>query len=160
MIRLAQQAGHDRVVGVDETTALVVDRAEGTGEVIGRNGVSVIDVDERGATWSYLTRGDRIDLENGQVAPAADATALVRTGDGPMERPDIWDSIAGDTPGVYSLVDQALALVASAADTATGTTLETDPQYVTTLRVLPETTGWETSAGVSFARLDLTITPR
>jgi len=160
MIKLAQETGHRQVVGIDETTALVVDRATGTGEGIGRNGVSVLDVDQSGATWSYLTRGDRVDLARGPVTRATDAIDVVRDGDGPADRADIWDSIATDDPGVYSLVDQALALITSAADTATGTTLETDPQYVTTLTFGPTTTTWKTSAGVSFAQLDLVITPR
>jgi len=162
MIKLAQKTGHRQVVGVDETTALVVDRATGQGEVIGRNGVSVLAVGKRGAVWSYLTRGDRVDLERGLVTRAADATAIVRGGEGPAHRADIWDSIATDEddPGVYSLVDQAIALVTSAAHTATGTTLEADPQYTTTLSVQPRTVSWETSAGASFAYLDLTISPR
>ena len=162
MIKLAQQTGHRQVVGVDETTALVVDRASGAGEVIGRNGVSVLTVDavDPGADWSYLTRGDRVDLATGDVTPAADAIDVVREGAGPAERADIWDSVAADAPGIYSLVDQAIALVTSAATVATGTTLETDPQYVTTLTSEPSTTTWETSAGFSFAHLDLAIAPR
>ncbi|KRF34679.1 cyanophycinase [Nocardioides sp. Soil805] len=160
MIRLAQDTGHRQVVGIDETTALVVDRATGAGEVIGRNGVSVLAVDRRGASWSYLTRGDRVDLRRGTVSRAADAIDVVRAGDGPAERADIWDSVAADDPGVYSLVDQALALMASTASVATGTTLEDAPRYVTTLTVQPTTAVWETTAGVSFAGLALTIAPR
>ncbi|HEX5918042.1 MAG TPA: cyanophycinase [Nocardioides sp.] len=160
MIRLAQQTGHRQVVGIDETTALVVDRASGSGEVIGRNGVSVLDVVDHGASWSYLTRGDRVDLVGGTVTRAPDAVDVVRTGDGPAERADIWDSVAADDPGVYSLVDQAVALVTSGAASATGTTLETSPQFVTTLTVQPGTGAWRTSAGVSFSGLDLTIAPR
>ena len=160
MIRLAQQTGHRQVVGIDETTALVVDRATGTGEVIGRNGVSVLDVRDRGASWTYLTRGDRVDLVQGTVTRAPDAADVVRAGDGPAERADIWDSVAADDPGVYSLVDHAVALVGSGAASATGTTLETGPQFVTTLSVTPSTGAWRTSAGVSFSRLYLTVAPR
>lgn len=159
MIRLARDTGHRQVVGVDETTALVVDRASGTGEVIGRNGVSVLRVGATTATWSYLTRGDRVDLATGAVTPAANALDVVRQGDGPAERADIWDSVAADAPGVYGLVDQAVALVTSTATTATGTTLETDPRFVTTLTAGPGTSAWETGAGVSFTHLDLTIAP-
>ena len=160
MIRLARDTGHRQVVGVDETTALVVDRATATGEVIGRNGVSVMEVGPEATSWSYLTRGDRVDLVDGAVTRAADATDVVREGEGPAERADIWDSVAAADPGVYSLVDQAIALTTSGATTATGTTLETDPQFVTTLTVGPATSTWETSAGVSFAHLDLAIAPR
>lgn len=160
MIRLAQDTGHRQVVGIDETTALVVDRAAGVGEVIGRNGVSVLAVDRRGASWSYLTRGDRVHLRRGLVSRAADAADVVRAGSGPAERADVWDSIAADDPGTYGLVDQAIALMTSGASVATGTTLEDDPQYVTTLTVQPSTGVWETSAGVSFAGVDLTIARR
>lgn len=160
MIRLAQDTGHGQVVGVDETTALVVDRSTGTGEVIGRNGVSVLGVDAAGASWSYLTRGDRVDLVRGSVLRADDATDVAREGAGPAERADIWDSIAADDPGVYSLVDQAIALMTSSAGAATGATLETEPQYVTSLTVRPGTEVWETSAGISFAHLHLAIAPR
>lgn len=160
MIRLARATGHRQVVGVDETTALVVDRSTGTGEVIGRNGVSVLAVEAAGASWSYLTRGDRVDLVRGSVLRADDATDVAREGAGPAERADIWDSVAADDPGVYSLVDQAIALMTSSAGAATGTTLETEPQYVTTLTVRPRTEVWETSSGVSFAHLDLAIAPR
>lgn len=159
MIRLARDTGHRQVVGVDETTALVVDRASGTGEVIGRNGVSVMEVGPETTAWSYLTRGDRVDLVHGTVTRAADAHDVVREGDGPAQRADIWDSVAAAEPGVYSLVDHAIALTTSGATTATGTTLESDPRFVTTLTVGPATSAWETSAGVSFAHLDLTIAP-
>ncbi|HSF37653.1 MAG TPA: cyanophycinase [Nocardioides sp.] len=159
MVRLARDTGHGQVVGVDETTALVVDRASSTGEVIGRNGVSVMRIEPETTSWSYLTRGDRVDLVEGTVTRAADARAVARQGDGPAERADIWDSVAADDPGVYSLVDQALALVTSTATTATGTTLETDPRFVTTLIAGPGTSSWETGAGLSFAHLDLTIAP-
>jgi cyanophycinase len=160
MIRLARDTGHRQVVGVDETTALVVDRATAMGEVIGRNGVSVLEVEPDVTSWSYLTRGDRVDLTSGEVTRAAGAADLAREGEGPAERPDAWDSIAGDDPGVYGLVDQATALVTSAATTATGATLETDPQFVTTLTVGPGTSAWRTTGGVSFAHLALTIAPR
>jgi cyanophycinase len=160
MIRLASQTGHRQVVGIDETTALVVDRARGTGEVVGRNGVSVLEVTDDGASWSYLTRGDRVDLVRGTVRRADDAVDVARNGDGPAERADIWDSLAAEDPGVYSLVDQAVALMTSSATRATGTSLEADPQFVTTLTVRPGTATWETSAGVSFSHLDLTIAPR
>ena len=159
MIRLAQQTGHRQVVGIDETTALVVDRASGTGEVIGRNGVSVIDVVDRGVSLSYLTRGDRVDLVHGTVTRAPDAVDVERSGDGPAERADMGP-VAADDPGVYSLVDQAVALMTSGATSATGTTLETGPQFVTTLTVRPESETWRTSAGVSFSHLDLAIAPR
>ena len=159
MIRLARDTGHRQVVGVDETTALVVDRASGTGEVIGRNGVSVLRTGSEATSWSYLTRGDRVDLVGGTVTPAADAVDVVREGDGPPERGDIWDSVAAADPGVYSLVDQAVALMTSGATTATGTTLETAPRFVTTLAVGPRTSTWQTSAGVSFSHLGLTIAP-
>ena len=62
MVRLAmdERVGYDQVIGVDETTALVVDRATGRSRVIGRHGVSVIDVYRRP---SRRDDGDRRPME-------------------------------------------------------------------------------------------------
>jgi cyanophycinase-like exopeptidase len=164
MIRLADDVGVTRVVGVDETTALVVDRTKRTGYVIGVHGASVLHVPDgavdgssaAGIRWTYLTRGDGIDLADWSVTPAG--PALTGSGTAPAEIADAWDSIDG--PGnVYSLRDLARALVASAAPSATGVTYETDPQYRTTLTADGATSAWTTSAGVSFTSLLIEIEP-
>lgn len=163
MVRLALDTGNDRVFGVDETTALVVDRPAGTGEVIGRHGVSVLDVTDArdegqtvsGVRWTYLVPGDRIDLDSGAVTPGS--PPLVGQGDGPAAVSDVWDSIDG--PGsVYTLRDLARSLVSSSADSATGTTYETDPQYTTEV-FRSGARAWSGVAGIGFGGLELRIAP-
>ncbi len=166
MIRLALDTGHPRVFGVDETTALVVDRADNSAEVIGDHGVSVLDVsaaDPAGGTtasgvrWTYLVAGDSIDLGSGTVNP--DARPLTGQGVGPRPVADVWDSIDG-LGNVYTLRDLARDLVASGAESATGTTYETDPQFSTTVAVDGETKAWEGGAGIGFEDLEVSIEPK
>ncbi len=165
MIRLGDDVGAARVVGVDETTALVIDRAARTGRVIGNHGASILDLagatvsgpSAAGVRWTYLTRGDTIDFATGAVT-RADGWAVPEPVAAPAPIGDAWDSIDG--PGnVYSLRNLARALVASGAATASGVTYETAPQYRTTLRVDGGTSAWRTSAGVSFAGLLVEIDP-
>ena len=107
--------------------------------------------------WSYLTAGDKVNLGRG-LGMAADGSAAVRPTTGPVaERADIWDSLAGEG-GTYSLRDLARDAVASSARTASGTSLEEDPQFRTTLTRQPSTRAWTTpDGGVSFAGLELRI---
>jgi len=168
MVRLAmdERVGWNHVVGVDETTALVVHRATGRARVIGKNGVSVLDVGSAtldgttltGARWSYLTRGDRLDVDSWRVRPGRNSTEVVGDGPGPPVQPDIWDSV--DAPNVYSLRDLGVALVESEADRARGVTLEDDPQYETTLVVGPATVAWRTHLDrISFRELEIRVEP-
>jgi cyanophycinase len=166
MIRLADDVDVTRAVGVDETTALVVDRATRTGYVIGNHGASILDLagatvdgeNAAGVRWTYLTAGDAINFGTGAVTRATGSAPLAGAGPGPAEIEDAWDSIDG--PGnVYSLRDLARALVASGATSATGVTYETSPQYRTTLSKVGTTAAWTTSAGVSFQDLEIAIDP-
>ncbi|KZE92881.1 Cyanophycinase [Agromyces sp. NDB4Y10] len=163
MIKLADQTGHDLVVGVDETTALVYDRATRQGEVIGRNGVSLLDTSETviegavgtGTRWSYLVAGDRVDFGTGAITPASERRTGAGTDAAPAPVADVWDSIDNPDAGVYSLVDLGVALVASVADRAEGTTFETDPQYRTVLERTDGTSWWDGG----FEGLAITISP-
>jgi cyanophycinase len=169
MIRLALHTGHGRVFGVDETTALVVDRGSDTAEVIGLNGVSVLDVSGAelsgdqdwtvdGVRWTYLVAGDKIDLADLDVTEGG--PSLVRTGSAPAPISDVWDSIDG--PGnVYSLRNLARDLAASAATQATGTTYEADPQFTTTVLFDGATSAWDGAgaAGIGFDGLEVRIAP-
>ena len=170
MIRLALDTGHDRVFGVDETTALVVDRTANTGEVIGRHGVSVLDVgaarvtgeddwDVTGVRWTYLVAGDRIDLDDRAVTEGG--APVARSGAGPAPAADVWDSIANPDAGVYTLRDLARSLVSSAATTAAGTTYEVAPEFTTTVRADTSTRAWDGKggAGTGFEGLEVTIAP-
>lgn len=157
MVRLAEETGHRRVVGIDETTALVVDRASARARVIGENGVSILDVRGRGASWTYLAAGDRIDLRTWEVRPGRAAHRITGSGPAPAPIEDAWDSAAADDPGSYSLVDLAVALVRSSGVRATGTTLETGPRYRTTLVRTEVTRAWGGSGRTSFSGLRLRI---
>lgn len=160
-IRLADETRHELVVGVDETTALVYDRATRTGEVIGEHGVSLLEV-ERGdvrretatdVRWSLLVAGDRIDFATGAIEPGAERRTGAGVGSAPPLLADAWDSLDG-AGGTDSLRELARALVASAGDVAVGDTLETGPQYRTTL-TRDARTSWWAGGGFEGLRLDI-----
>lgn len=163
-IKLAAETRHELVVGVDETTALVYDRASRTGEVIGEHGVSLIEVDKKdvkkdAATdvrWSLLVAGDRVDFATGTITPGSARQTGAGTGDGPTAAADAWDSIDGPG-GVYTLRDLARALVASSASTTSGDTFESGPQYRTTL-IRDAATSWWAGGGFEALRLDIART--
>jgi len=165
VIKLGLETGHDLVLGVDETTAVVLDRTTGVGRVIGEHGASLIDLGDAresdvgvtGVRWTYLTAGDGVNLRRG-LGLAADDSAAVRPTAGPVaERADIWDSLAGEG-GSYSLRDLARQAVATSARAASGTSLEADPQFRVTLLRQPSTRAWTTpDGGTSFARLELRV---
>ena len=163
MIKLADQTGHDLVVGVDETTALVYDRSTRQGEVIGRNGVSLLDTSDTvidggvgtGTRWSYLVAGDSVDFATGAITPGSERNEGAGADAAPAPVSDVWDSIDNPDAGVYSLVDLALALVSSVADRAEGTTFETDPQFRTVLDRVDGTSWWDGG----FEGLQLSIVP-
>lgn len=168
MIRLALDTGHSRVFGVDETTALVVDRMTNTGEVIGRHGVSVLDVSDAapsdgwsvsGVRWTYLVAGDAIDL--GDLEVTKGGAPVTRSGTAPDPAADVWDSIANPDAGVYTLRNLARDLAASAAGEATGTTYETGPQFTTTVSYVSATSAWDGvgTAGIGFENLEVSIAP-
>ncbi|WP_165307311.1 cyanophycinase, partial [Agromyces binzhouensis] len=164
-VKLGLETGHDLVLGIDETTAVVLDRTTGVGRVIGEHGASLLDLGDAreadggvtGVRWSYATAGDSVNLRRG-LALAAEGSSAVRPTAGPVaERADVWDSLEG-SGGVYSLRDLARETVASSARTASGTSFEESPQFRTTLTREPGTRAWATPAGsVSFAGLVMRI---
>ncbi|MRX43902.1 cyanophycinase [Agromyces kandeliae] len=164
-VELGLETGHDLVLGVDETTAVVLDRATGVGRVIGEHGASLLDLNGAreadggvtGVRWSYATAGDSVNLRRG-LAMAADGSSAVRPTAGPVaERTDVWDSLEG-AGGVYTLRDLAREVVASGARAGSGTSHEESPQFRTTLIREPGTRAWTTPAGsVSFAGLVMRI---
>lgn len=172
-VRLAMDPRVDveRVFGLDETTALVVDREKQRGRVIGRNGASMLDVsgaeltnaDTRrasvtGVHWSYLARGDRVDLTSGRVQPGRSSDELVGSGPAPPLKKDVWDTI--EKPHTYAMRELAVALVSSAAEKGRGITYEDQPRYRTTLVVAGGTRAWVSPRDVvSFDRLEIRIAP-
>lgn len=166
MIRLALDRRVDvpRIYGVDETTALIVDRATGRASVIGRHGVSVLDVSHatldgtavHGVRWSYANQGDHVNVETGRVQRAAGSEAVVGSGPKPPTQRDIWDS--PHTPHYYSMRDLAVDLLESAGPRANGVTYEHRPSFRTVLAKHDRTTAWlRPHHNVSFSHLGIRI---
>lgn len=166
-VKLALETGHPFVLGVDETTAVVLNRATGKGTVVGEHGASILDVRSAtaspdgvtGVRWSYATAGDTVVIGTHEVSvkKAKGSERIKPRSENPAPRADVWDSLDG-AGGVYSLRDLAREVVGSASRTGTGSTYETDPQFVTTLTREKTTAAWTTPAGgVSFSNLVLDI---
>lgn len=164
-VKLALETGHPHVLGVDETTAVVLDRTTGTGTVIGEHGASILDVTGavetaagvEGVRWSYASAGDRISLADGTVQRAKGSTPIAPRGADVAPRADIWDSLEGEG-GVYSLRDLAREVVGATSRTGSGTSFETGPQFGTTLTRDEATAAWTTPAGgISFSGLVMDI---
>ncbi|WP_353828754.1 cyanophycinase [Agromyces sp. SYSU T0242] len=164
-VKLGLETGHDLVLGIDETTAVVLDRTTGVGRVIGEHGASLLDLGAAleqdggvtGVRWSYATAGDGINLKRGRVLTADGSTAVRPTAGPVADVSDVWDSLEGEG-GTYSLRDLARETVASSARAASGTSIEEDPQFRTTLTRVPQTRAWATPSGsVSFAGLEMRI---
>ena len=166
VVKLALETGNPYVLGVDETTAVVLDRKSGKGRVIGEHGASLLDVSDatqtdtgvEGVRWSYLNAGDEIDLRGKvKVDDGKGSKKLKPAGAAPAVRGDIWDSIDG-SGGEYSLRDFAQQVVGSTLGVGVGLSFETAPQYSTTLVRDGRTEAWTTKAGkVSFSDLQLVI---
>lgn len=165
--QLALSTGHPFVLGIDETTALVLDRRSGKGTVIGEHGVSVLDLRSAqptaagvtGVRWSYATEGDRVTLGDAvEVQRSHGSTPVKPRGADASAVADVWDSLDGEG-GVYSLRDLAREVVASSARTGEGISHESGPGFVTRLTRDEATAAWRTPAGgVSFSQLRMDIT--
>lgn len=169
--KLALETGHPFVLGVDETTAVVLDRRSGKGTVIGEHGASVIDVRAAqddgaggvtGVRWSYANAGDTIVIGDVvSVKKAKKSHPVKPRGADAAPRADVWDSLDGEG-GVYTLRDLAREVVGSSSRTGQGSSLESGPQFVNTLTRDDATAAWRTPSGsVSFSglRLDITAVP-
>ncbi|PYZ95510.1 hypothetical protein CR205_18430 [Alteribacter lacisalsi] len=138
MIRLAADADVDKVFGVDETTALIVEDANHPSakmKVVGENGVQIFDlsgasqsVDEEG-NWAiegvnstYLHHGDRYQPQNGNVV-FNPSFSPVRGGDTQIgEHDDIFYER-------FAYRNMVWELLTSTYDQAAGTSWENDPEY-------------------------------
>ncbi|WP_345800490.1 cyanophycinase [Microbacterium sp. AZCO] len=165
-VKLALETGHPYVLGIDETTAVVLDRTTGKGAVIGEHGTSVLDLTQAvttesgvaGVRWSYASAGDGIRLgDTAGVVKGKDASPLKARGSAAEPRTDMWDSLDG-VGGAYTLRDLAREVVGSASRTGQGVSFETGPRFATTLTRDGATAAWTTRAGaVSFAGLRMDI---
>lgn len=164
--KLALETGNSFVLGVDETTAVVLDRASGKGRVIGEHGASLLDVRDavvtpsgvEGVRWSYASAGDELVLKsNVAVKHGKGGTKLDTTGSQVEARQDVWDSIDG-LGGAYTLRDLAREVVSSASGSGTGFSYEADPRFVTALERDSRTRAWMTAGGdISFSGLKMSI---
>lgn len=164
VVRLALDLGRPVAYGVEEYTALVVDRATRTGTVLGDNGVSVLDVSgasfdgttASGVDYSYLTPGSTLDFATGGHVLAGNPTTAPGTGDVPALHGDIWGSYECDYD-INGSINLAKGLVASTGNRATGDTCDTpleQPRFRTTFN-RTASTFWNVNGG--FAGLDYTI---
>ncbi|MGI5359410.1 cyanophycinase [Streptomyces sp. CA-252508] len=149
-LRLASDTGHDRVYGLEENTALVVDRPGTRYEhmtVLGPNGVAVLDLrgarahesagawSLRRARYSYLTDKDQYDAHTWTPRVHPDKQRLTPTATNPVPaNNDVFHSAANPDGTPYSLRTTARALAATGAqNSATATTFETGPRFTVTL---------------------------
>lgn len=162
-IRLAHDTGKFRTIGVDEHTALFYDRATRQAQVIGKRGVSFLDLAEcegsgdtiLGTRWSYLVPGDTYDFVHDR---ASRGTAVV---DLELENEEASASTSTDLwtdDGSRPLLRLALSLLASNTDhSAHG---ESDharsPRFRTTLHRDERTVSFSNGG---FSNLTISITP-
>ncbi|WP_268986515.1 cyanophycinase [Streptomyces sp. CC210A] len=177
--RLAADTGHDRVYGLEEDTAVVVDDPGTAHErltVLGSQGVAVLDLrgarartsaagwSLHGARYSYLTDGDRYDARTRQARPAADKHRLrpAETAAVPVNT-DVFFSTANPDGVPYSFRATARALAATRAQrSATATTFESGPRFQVTFTKPAGFAAW-TGDGTTphtFVGLRIAIAPR
>ncbi|TQO18806.1 cyanophycinase [Rhodoglobus vestalii] len=164
-VKLALETGHRLVLGVDETTAVVVDRHTQHAKVIGVNGASLLDLrfarsnadGVEGVRWSYLTAGDTLNLRAGLTRRAPGSTPVSPVASAVASVEDIWDSPEG-AGTEYTHRDLGRAVASSTSREASGTSEETEPQFTTSLRRDRFTQAWTTPSGViSFSNVKLAI---
>ncbi|MFJ9733393.1 cyanophycinase [Streptomyces sp. NPDC101171] len=150
-LRLAADTGHRRVYALEENTALVVEHpgsADESMRVVGPQGLAVFDLRHAhvtgrdggwslsGATYDYLTDGDRYEPSRWRVRPASGKTRLHPQDRTPVPaNNDVFYSLANDDGVPYSFLRTARALARSAGQReATATTFESGPRFTVTFR--------------------------
>ncbi|MFJ7154445.1 cyanophycinase [Streptomyces sp. NPDC101118] len=177
-LRLAADTGHDRVYGLEEDTALIIDRlgtpAE-TATVKGTRGLTVLDLRHArtrtttagwslsGARYTHLTDGDRYLPQAWQALPAPGKRPAAGAGDAPVPaNDDVFHSPDNTGGRPYSLLSTARALASARAQhTATASTFETNPRFTVTLSKPAGPGAWAAgpSGPVTLTGLTLGITP-
>lgn len=176
-LRLAADTGHDRVYGLEEDTALVVDHPGARDELLtvrGTHGVTLLDLrhahaSRTGGSWRLtgvvyhqLTDGDRYHPSSRTVRPAPDKHPVPTTTGGPVPANiDVFFSPANPDGRPYSLLSTATALAVGPQRTATATTYESGPRFTVTLTERPGTTAWRAGQDgpTSITGLCLSVTP-
>ncbi len=173
-LRLAADTGHDRVYGLEENTALIVDRPGTPHEhltVLGPNGVTVLDLRDaraqnsahgwtlRRARYSHLTDGDRYDARTWTPRVAPGKRPLTPTATTPVPaNGDVFHSTANPDGVPYAFRTTARALAATRAQrSATATTYETGPRFTVTFTKAPGFAAYTDGAGGPGTLLGLRI---
>lgn len=170
-VRLAADTGHRRVFGLDPDTAL--EAVGGTLRVLGRNGVSVLDLRAattgaagghwsiEGVRWSYLIDGAVYDPASWTVRMPAIVqrlTPLDRVAATPVE--DVFGSSAADGHNGFRLTRGALDLAGAARTSELiGHTYETNPVYTVALGKGDGFAAWGDGAAVAFTGLNVAMYP-
>ncbi|QIM16172.1 hypothetical protein G7067_06650 [Leucobacter insecticola] len=153
LVKLSLETQHERGFGVEEKTALVVDRAARTGKVIGALGASMLDVSEAtfdgksaaGVRYSYFMTGSTIDFATGAITLAGTERTGVGSGPAPAVEPDIWKSYECDSnPYIFGTLSLAQSFVKSSTSRASGDScdaLAESPRFRTTFN-RDERTRW------------------
>lgn len=178
LVKLAQQTGVRFGFGVDETTALIVERQENQAgverarlSVIGAAGVYITDLGDatrtsadgqplaiEGVVTHYLTRGDKADFTPHDGAfefeLAEDKTEIA-----------VDTSVATVTNDDVLYEDNyrqmAAAMVSDGAANAIGTSYENDPTYEVSLSRTDDSAGYADDAGrVSYTHFRLDLGPQ
>ncbi|MBK0422190.1 cyanophycinase [Leucobacter sp. CSA2] len=168
IVRLAMDRKQDRAFGVEENTALVVDRAARTGRVVGALGVSAFDLRQTtfdglnasGISYSYLTAGSTIDFAARTETLAGSPTTAPGTGSPPAPATDIWGSSECEG-GIFGTLNLAQALLASNAARAHGDTCVAAAESPSLRVTLNRAAGteWNTAGGFAGLRMSITGTP-
>ncbi|MFB7299225.1 cyanophycinase [Streptomyces rubiginosohelvolus] len=169
-MRLAADTGHDRVYGLEENTALLVEHPGGPHErvrVLGPRGVAVFDLRRARAhdgskaagaggegtpgTWSltgvrydYLTDGDRYDPRLRLTLPATGKRPFAPRSATPVpDNTDVFYSVDNPAGVPYSFLTTARALASTRAQrTAEATTYEDRPRFTVTFAKTAGFTAW------------------
>ncbi|MDR6980738.1 cyanophycinase [Streptomyces sp. 3330] len=177
-LRLAADTRHDRVYGLEEDTALVVDHPGARDERItvrGTHGLTLLDLRHAqasctgghwrltGVVYHHLTDGDRYDPLSRTARPAPGKHPVPTPTGGPVPaNTDVFFSPADPDGRAYSLLSTATALAEGPQRTATATTYESGPRFTVTLTEHPgRPTAWRAgqTGPTSITGIHLSVTP-
>ncbi|QIM18964.1 cyanophycinase [Leucobacter coleopterorum] len=144
LVKLSLETQHERGFGVEEKTALVVDRGARTGKVIGALGATMLDVSDAtfdgkstaGVRYSYFMTGSTIDFATGSITLAGTEHTGPGTAPAPAAEPDIWKSYECDSnPYIFGTLSLAQSFVKSSVSRASGDSCDAaaeSPRFRTT----------------------------
>lgn len=144
LVKLALATNHERGFGVEEKTALVVDRQARTGKVIGALGATLLNTsgatfdghNAAGVRYSYFMSGSTIDFSTGAITLAGAAHTGVGSAPAPATEPDVWKSYECDSdPYIFGTLSLAQAFVKSSVSSAWGDSCDAaveSPRFRTT----------------------------